>query len=68
MPEPDLFELTRASPARPLIREDYRALREDGQFACLICGAAAAFGSGVSLRRGELGFWLCFKHWREGIG
>ena len=29
------------------------------------CGKAASFGNGVNLRTGNLGTWLCGKHWKE---
>ena len=32
---------------------------------CALCGAAAQFGFGVSLRKGQIGVWSCFQHRAE---
>jgi hypothetical protein len=51
------------APARdPGITEDRPTIRDDGQFACAICGAPALLGFGVKLLAGQLGRWACSQH------
>jgi hypothetical protein len=52
-------------PARTInsrVPEKRPAIRDDGQFACAICGAPAHFGFGVKLLASQIGRWSCRNH------
>lgn len=68
MVERDLFVAEPPPRPMPTIPDNYEPVRPDGQFACCVCGAPASFGSGVNMRKRETGVWLCFEHWRGGVG
>ena len=43
-------------------KEPYSPIRQDGQFACAICGKPAHFGFDVKLLAGKIGRWSCRDH------